>query len=129
MQAAVSIPKHCDGIRRDGARCGAPARSDGAYCFAHDPARAHERTEARRKGGRHRSSAVRLRALVPPRLVPVYERLEAALDEVHQGTIDPRVASAMAGLARAMVAVLTAGEMEERVRRLEEATGGNRRAI
>jgi hypothetical protein len=57
--------------------------------------------------------------LVPPRLTVVYERLEQALTEVHGGELDPKVAQAMASLARAMVNVLTAGELEERVRRLE----------
>jgi len=57
--------------------------------------------------------------LVPPRLVPVYDRLEQALGQVHDDTLQPRQASAMAALARAMVAVLTSGELEERVRELE----------
>ncbi len=41
--------------------------------------------------------------------------------EVHDGTLDPKVASAMAALSRAMVSVLAAGELEERVRQLEQA--------
>jgi hypothetical protein len=56
---------------------------------------------------------------MPPRLVNVYDRLEAALEQAHKGELNPRVATAMASLAGAMVRVLTAGELEERVRRLE----------
>ena len=44
---------------------------------------------------------------------------EKALDEVHAGTLPPSRAQAMASLATAMVRVLTAGELEERLRELE----------
>jgi hypothetical protein len=58
--------------------------------------------------------------LCPPRLVGVFDLLEEALSEVHDGQLDPRIAQAMSSLASAMVRVLTSGELEERVRRLEE---------
>ena len=61
---------------------------------------------------------------MPSGLVGVYDRLEKALGEVHDGKIDPRQASAMAAIARAMVNVLTAGELAERVAQLEQRLGG-----
>ena len=64
---------------------------------------------------------MRLQGLVPPKLMRVYDRLEQALANTHAGKLDPRIASAMAQLARAMVAVITTGEMEERLRDLETA--------
>ena len=85
-------------------------------CFAHDPQRAGEREAARRKGGRNRSGTARLRGLMPPRLVPVFDRLETTLERLDAGAMDPRQAQAMAAVARAMVAVLQAGELEERLR-------------
>lgn len=112
-------PKRCIARRRDGKPCSALALGASPYCFAHDPERESERIEARRKGGRNSASLARIRGLLPPRLLPVYETLERALAQVHDGTLEPRRASAMAALARAMVAVLTAGELEERVRALE----------
>jgi hypothetical protein len=117
-------PKHpCRATRRDGQPCQAPALADG-LCFAHTPSQAAARAAGQAKGGRHRASVVRLRGLVPPRLIVVYEQLETALGEVHDGELEPRAAVAMAALARAMVAVLTAGETEERLRALEgRATG------
>ena len=119
-EALPSTPKQpCTGMRRDGRPCTAMVLGDGAYCFAHDPTRAAERHAARRRGGQHRANLVRLRGLVPPRLISVYDRLESALGEVHDGTLQPGQAAAMAGLARAMVAVLQAGELEERLRALE----------
>ena len=65
---------------------------------------------------------------MPARLVPIWGQLETALTEVHDGTLDPRAAAAMAALARALVAVLQAGELEERLRRLEERTQHDREA-
>jgi hypothetical protein len=120
-QPTATIPNllTCAATRRDGLPCQVRALPGSAYCFAHDPARAEQRTAARRQGGRNRADAVRLRGLLPPRLVPIFERLEAAMTELHAGTLDPRTASAMAALARAMVAVLVAGETEQRLRDLE----------
>jgi general stress protein YciG len=104
-------PQRSASTRKDGGHCQAPALPKRPYCFAHDPERAEARAEARRRGGEHSAKIVRLRGLVPPRLLPVYDRLEGALAEVHDGTLDPRQASAMAALARAMTTVLTAGEL------------------
>ena len=45
--------------------------------------------------------------------------LEQAFTEVYTGQLEPRRATAMAALARSMVAVLTGGELEERLRNFE----------
>ena len=50
--------------------------------------------------------------------------LEYALGEVHRGELDPRAASAMASLAGALVRAMTAGELEERLRALEDRGAG-----
>jgi hypothetical protein len=123
-EASLSKPNHpaCRRLRRDGQPCRSPALSPSGYCFGHDPDRVDERAEAHRRGGQNHSNAARLRGLVPPRLVSVYDTLEKALEEVHDDKLDPRQASAMAAIARAMVAVLSAGELEERVRSLEGKT-------
>ena len=55
----------------------------------------------------------------------VYERLDGALSDLHDGTLDPRWAHAMAAVASTMVRVLTAGEIEERLRRLEDQGRGS----
>ena len=123
-RATGSERVRCEATRRDGARCAGFALPGSCLCFAHDPERQAARAASRRKGGRNSAKVIRLRGLIPPRLLPVYETLEAALQEVHDGKLDPRRAVAMASLARAMVAVLTAGELEERLRRLEGASHG-----
>jgi hypothetical protein len=114
----------CPATRRDGQPCRGIANKSG-FCMAHDPALADKRREAARLGGKGKARVARLGKLVPPRLVAVYDHLEEALSQVHKGELDPRAATAMAALAGAMVRVLTSGELEERVRRLEERQPSN----
>ena len=109
----------CPETRKDGQPCRATPTRDGR-CLAHSPALVDKRRAAYAKGGRNKSRHARLAKLVPPRLVPVFDLLEGALREVHAGDLDPPRAQAMASLAGAMVRVLTAGELEGRLRRLEE---------
>ncbi len=111
--------KQCAGTRKDGSPCTAFALPDSLFCFAHCPSRKAERDEARSRGGRNRASVVRLRGTIPPRLIPIFDRLERALEETHEGTLDPKRAQAIASLARAMTTVLTSGELEQRIRDLE----------
>jgi hypothetical protein len=51
--------------------------------------------------------------------VPVFERLEQAMDGVERGSLTPSQAQALAALARAMVAVLESSELAERLREIE----------
>lgn len=115
MTSEKQRPK-CTATRKDGSPCKSFAVLNG-LCVGHQPGA----QQARAKGGLNSSRAARLRGLIPPRLVPVYDKLETALTEVHTGQLEPKQAQAMASLARAMVAVLTSGELEERVRILEQS--------
>ena len=119
MHETPSIAQHCVSARRDGAPCTAQAGTSG-YCIGHDPGA----LEARRKGGHATSRAERAGKLLPARLQPVVALLEDALGEVHRGELDPRAASAMASLAGALVRTVTAGELEERLRALEDRGAG-----
>lgn len=122
-EAARSAPKRCTGQRKDGTPCGATVMGTGSLCYAHDPARATERDEARRKGGANSATRARLDRLVPATLRPMIGSLLEALDEVHAGTLDPRQASAMASLAGAITKAYGVGVLEERLTALETAQG------
>ena len=101
----------CSAPTKTGKPCrGSPGES--GYCFAHDPATKDKREAARVKGGENSSHAARLEKLLPSRLRPTFDRLEAAMKEVHEGRLDPRQATAMASLTGAMVKVIKAGEEE-----------------
>jgi len=60
-----------------------------------------------------------IRGLVSLRRIPVFNMLEQAFTEVYTGQLEPKRATAMAALARSMVAVLSSGDLEERLRNLE----------
>ncbi len=115
----MSSDTKCLGHRSDGEPCRSPVVGESGYCFAHDPERTEEAQRARRRGGYGSSAIQRTRNLAPASLRDVYTALEAAMGEVHDGRLAPARASAMAALARAMMQVITAGEVEERVRSLE----------
>jgi len=105
----------CQALRSDGQPCRANATLN-SRCVGHQPGV----QDARRRGGAATSRAARANRLLPARLRPVAVLLEQALVETHDGKLSPRVASAMAAVAGALVRVVTSGEMEERVRSLEE---------
>ncbi len=120
-EASRSIPKHCQGTRKDGRPCTALVMGAGVYCFAHDPRRAEERQEARARGGQGKATARRLDKLLPATLRPVIGALLDALEEVHAGTLDPRAAGAMASLAGAVGRLYSVGVLEDRIAALEAA--------
>jgi hypothetical protein len=69
----------CESTKRNGEPCQAQALPNSPHCWAHDPELQERRQEARKRGGKNRSGVVRLRGLVPPRLLPVFDTLEQAL--------------------------------------------------
>lgn len=124
----MSIPgekdpkRRCKAPTKGGQRCQGRPHPSG-YCVAHDPALQQKREEARVNGGTNSSRVARLEKLMPRRLRPVYDRLETALQDVHEGRLDVSRAKAMASVAGAMVRVLQAGELEELTRKIRELQG------
>ncbi len=57
-------------------------------------------------------------------LTAVQARLVGALEKVEEGTLEPARATAMAALARAIVAVAVPGELNERLTAMERALAG-----
>jgi hypothetical protein len=50
---------------------------------------------------------------------PIIDLLNKAAQEVYDGRLDPRQATALASLASALVRVYTVGELEDRMRQVE----------
>ena len=122
IDRAPTIPKHCQATRHDGQPCGATPQGNG-WCFTHDPDRAADRANAYRRGGENRSTTARLEKRMTPRLRGVVRRLEGAMAAVEAGSMDPRTGTALATLARALIAAYEAGELELRVAALEQGAG------
>lgn len=88
----------CRGVRADGAPCGSVAVGASGFCFAHDPSLAFER---RQMTERVTNAANRARSTSPD-LESLVVRLESAVAQVHDGSLDPQQAMAMASLVQAM---------------------------
>ena len=116
----------CSAINRDGRPCSGVARLDRPYCWAHDPELNERRAEGQRKGGAARSNKVRARrqyasgGLTPAEVAGL---LGKALTDVLSGTLEPGPANAAAGIARALLAVREATELETRISELEQRAG------
>lgn len=119
MSDSRSDAKRCAATRRDGQPCRAPVLDGDTHCFAHSPTKRAARDAARQKGGHNSAALARLHRLAPPALVPVWDELLEALGEVHKGTLPASRGLAMAGIARALCAVLQVAELEERLRAVE----------
>lgn len=110
----------CSHLKKDGQMCGSDALPEDEQCWFHSPNRAAERQAARAKGGRERSSVRRIKKSLPAEMGELYDRLAKALEAVEKGDMPTRRAATMATLARAMVAVLDAGQMSEKLERIEQ---------
>jgi hypothetical protein len=113
----------CSVVRKDGQSClGTPGRS--GLCWAHDPATAEARQEARRKGGQGKARAAKL---LPRDLEVLDAVLAQAIAGVYQGSLSPSQGSALAALASALVRLREValrlaeqGELRDRLLCLEE---------
>lgn len=122
----MSNARRCSGTNRDGSPCSATVRPDRAWCAWHDPRLETARASWRRKGGEARSNRTRARKALPGDVLTMPELAGAlcrALAKVEAGELEPGVATSMATLARAVVAVQHAGEFESRLARLEGQAG------
>ena len=121
--------EQCTATTSGGAPCHAVARPGSRWCLFHDPNAAEERRAYSRKGGAARSNRARARKALPVEAMTLSEvqgTLGKVLKDVVGGKIEPGVASAAASVARALVAVAQASDLEERIRRIEAERTGSR---
>lgn len=120
----------CMGRNRDGSPCSAWVPPGRAYCQWHDPDREAERHAWRAKGGANKSNRQRARRGLAGDVLTMSELAGAlcrALRKVETGELEPNVANSMATLAKAVVAVQQAGDLEERLTALEAQAAVNER--
>jgi hypothetical protein len=110
----------CQAVRRNGLPCRSRPLPGKPFCFAHDPDLAEARRAGSSRGGQNKRTEARLSRIVPASLKPTLQQLFTALDEVHDGTLDPRQASAMASLAGAIARMYETAELEQRLEALEQ---------
>lgn len=109
----------CQAITKGGTRCRGQARASG-FCFSHDPALSEARHTGAATGGRNRSAEARLARLVPSSLRVAVDKVLTGVDEVHDGTLEPRQATAMAALLSAAGRAYEVAVLEQRLEALEQ---------
>ncbi len=117
----------CQGKNRGGGPCSATPRTGRTWCVWHDPDLVEQRRRWNREAGRAKSNTARAKKRLlasSMELREVDSALCLALEGVLSGQIEPGVASAAASLARAIVQVRNAGDLEERLTALELAAEG-----
>jgi len=119
----------CQGMRKDGAPCKAPALSDSALCWVHDPRQAEAAARARAagasKGGTLRALNGRRRRLDTAAALVTFTA--AVVQDVLAGTVEPDVARAVLygiSIQRQLVEV---AELERKLTDLERQYGTRRR--
>ena len=122
---ATTANRQCKAKNRRGEPCGAFAVADSDYCYWHDPTKARERAEARRRGGqaRHgrRISETEFR---PPVRVSGVDDIMSILERTILDLLrlENSISRARALIYAASVGLkaLEVGELEERIAVLEQ---------
>jgi len=122
MADASGMQRKCSGTTKAGLPCKAQALPDSAFCIAHDPARATELAEWRRRGGFAKSNRSRAKKALPADPLS-NEQLHAWLGVVFRGVIagriEPGVGTASSTIARTMLELFRAIDLEVRIAELE----------
>ena len=117
----------CEAVTAQGTPCQAPPLMDGRFCFHHEPGRARERSEARRRGGRAAHGLDR--EVVPPAVRleavgDVLRLLETAAGDILLQKPSLSRARALAYLSVSALRALEVGALEERLAALEAGWSG-----
>jgi len=115
----------CKAPNRTGKPCSATHFKDG-YCRWHHPDLEAQRAAERAAGGQARSNKARARRQLADAVMSIEDMdafLCASMVKVAAGRMEPNVGSAVATLAKTVVAIRQASELERRLEELERAAG------
>lgn len=117
--------KPCKATKTNGQPCGGFAVGDGDYCYQHEPSRAKDRAEARRRGGYARGAAHAGDKTALPEKVRSVKDVYAILDYTLAETtaLDNSVnrTRAIIALSECYLHAIEVGEHEDRIQALEDA--------
>jgi len=126
----VPSKRICAFCKPDGTTCKATAQATSELCFFHDPVKAEERKEARRRGGRrNRGAAVQPlpgadEDLPLTSVADVVALLGQTVNQVRKGQMDAKTGNCLAVLSGCLLRALEGNELakqiEELRRRLDE---------
>lgn len=113
----------CKAQTKAGRRCNGRANTSG-FCFTHDPTQQEARTAARKLGGHHRRTAVRVSGDEPIKIesmADVLRLINAVIADTWQQENGAARSRALLGCADAAIKALTLTDLEARIARLEAA--------
>ncbi len=113
----------CTATTRSGKQCGANSLHGKKRCLLHSsPGRARELGRRGGENGRRagRPGELLLQMAVPQNAIDVRQLLGQSLSELRAGKLSATLAYAISSLATAFLRAADAGDMEERVARLEK---------
>jgi len=117
------MERQCRATNAAGGPCQAKPVRESGYCWVHDGAVADQRQAWRREGGRQRSNAARARKQLPTETLGADEliaHLSSVFMGVVDGTVEPRVGTAAASIAKTLIDIRGAGEVERLAEELAE---------
>ena len=118
----------CAATTQRGEPCGMAPVGGSPYCFAHDPASAVKRDDARRRGGQAGRVAVLPASDLPVRsLADVVALVELTVNDVRADRVDVRVANAVGVLANVAIRAIERSDLERRLEALEAVLEPGRR--
>lgn len=117
----------CQARTRQGKPCANRAMPGSGWCVFHDPTPEGEarRRENSRRGGQRRSNSSRVRRQLASDVLQLDEvagLLSVALKSVVVGKMPPSIATAASNVARALIDVREADDLERRLTALEAAS-------
>lgn len=130
VQAAVLQAEQagrCQALTKSGQPCGAKPAAGQAFCAFHDPGRAAEQAQARKRGGYNRQTPKAAGASGPANLrdpEAILALLEEVLADTRLQENSAQRSRTLISLALAALKALEAGELEERLAALELAYKG-----
>jgi len=112
--------RQCAYVHASDRACKGFAVTGSRFCFAHDPAQASKRDDARRRGGQ----AGKVKPLPESTLAvrsmgDVLKLIETTINDVRAGRVDVKVANAVGYLANVSVKVIQQADIEVRLEALE----------
>lgn len=116
----------CEGTNREGGPCSATPQTGKAWCVWHDPSLVDQRRQWNQDAGRAKSNRARAKKRLLTSGMTLDEvdgALGVAIRGVLTGNLSPGIGTAVATLAKAVVAVRTAHDLETRLEALERAAG------
>ena len=114
------MPATCRATKRNGDPCRSTAVLASRFCTAHDEAYREARSEQSAKGRRHKPNCERAARNLPDDLRGVGERLLYAMQDLIDGKLDPKTATALASLANAHQGVFEIGTLSAKLDAIAE---------